>query len=146
MITFSSIHEKNLTRFHRNHYIICVSNLKNRSPLEGDDLENEKHFSIETCNSLYPNASIETKAGILLTSIQRKIQEGERSFLLVFNEDTKHEAIDLLNAFVLIMGLKPADEEQKARCKSLRLYTSEWTHAILKVEQKYNKIKNALLH
>lgn len=146
MITLSTIHERKLTRFHRNHYIICVSNLQNTSSLEGDDLQNEKHFSIEMCNDLYPNASMETKAGILLTSIQRKIQEGVQNFLLVFNDDTKYETIDLLNAFVLVLQLEPSNEEEKNKYDLLRAYAGEWTHAILRTEEKYGKIKNALLN
>lgn len=146
LITLSTIHEKKLTRFHRNNYIICISNLTNKSSLEGDDLQNEKHFSIETCNSLYPKASMETKAGIFLTSIQRKIQEGEHNFLLVYNDDTKHEAMDILNALVLVLELEPTNEEQKMKYESLRAFANAWTHAILRAEQKYNKIKNALLH
>ena len=146
MITLSTVHEKNLTRFHRNNYIICVSNLVNTSSLESEDLQSEEHFSIETCDRLYPNASIETKAGILLTLVQRKIQEGQESFLLVFNDGTKYETMDILNAFVLVLGLEPTNEEEKLKYDSLRAFANEWTHAILSVEQKYNKIKNAFLN
>jgi len=146
MINLSTIHEKNLSKFHRNNYIISVTELLNRSALEDGDEQCERHISIETCKKLYPRASVDTIAGLLLINLQLKIQEGERNFLLCFNDENRIESMDLLNGLVGVLRLEARTEEQKMIFESIKGYANEWTHALFRAENKYNNIGSALKH
>lgn len=144
MISLATIHEDKITRFQRNHYIISISDLKNKSSIGREDLQNEEHIIIETVKKMYPCASMETVAGILLTSIQLKLQFGERRFLLSFTDETKRESMDLLNGLFMVLQLEATTEEQQKTFEALRPYAGKWTEALCRVEEKYHKMDNTL--
>ncbi len=144
MISLATIHEDKITRFQRNHYIISISDLKNKSSIGHEDLQNEEHMTIEAVKRMYPRVTTEGIAGVLLTALQLKIQRGERRFLLSFTDETKRESLDLLNGLVIVFQLEAITEEQKRTFKALRTHAGEWTEAICRVEEKHQKIENAL--
>lgn len=140
MIYLSTIHEAHLTMFHRNHFIVSTTDLKDLSIFKDNDPDNDNHISIETCRRLFPNASKSTIAGILLTSLQLKIQQGTNQFLLVFNNDNKIESFDLLNGLVQIFDLVPNSPEQKEYFDYIQTYAFDWTHILIAEEERLNKI------
>lgn len=146
MIHLSTINEKNLTKFHRNHFILSVSDLKDTAIFEDHDLNNDNHITIETYRRLFPNASKATIASLLLTTLQLKIQEGKTHFLFVFNEDNKEASLDVVNGLVHILNLTPSSPEQESYFEFLRTYALDWTHVLLAEEKRLNKIGSIIKH
>ncbi|AFQ30347.1 hypothetical protein P4493_10200 [Bacillus thuringiensis] len=146
MINLSTIHESNLTAFHRNHFILAVTDLKDTSIFKDDDFTNDNHISIETCRRLFPNASEKTVASLLLTALQMKIEQGETHFLFVFNDDNKEESLDVINGLVHIFELTPTSDEQEAYFDFLKTYEKNWTHILIAEEQRLNKIGSTKQH
>ena len=144
MISLATIHEDNITIFQRNNYIISISELQNKSSIGHEDIECEEHISIETMRELFPNASINGIVGILLTSIQMKMLEGERRFLLTFTDETKCESMDLLNGLVHVLQLEATTEEQRKYFDLLNAQAGKWTEAICREEKKNRTIENTL--
>jgi hypothetical protein len=146
MIHLSTIHESNLTTFHRNHFILTVSDLNDTSIFKDHDLTNDNHISIETCRRLFPNASKDTIANLLLTALQIKIGLGETHFLFVFNDDNKEESLDVVNGLVQVFELTPSSDEQKAYFDFLKTYALDWTHILIAEEQRLKKIGTTKQH
>lgn len=140
MIALSTIHESHLTKFHRNHFILTVSDLKDLSIFKDFDLDNENHFSLETAREVFPNASNETLAGLLLTTIKLKLQEGERNFLFVFNDENKTESLDIVNGLIHVFNLVAANEQQAKQFEYLKTFALEWTHLLIAEEDRKPKI------
>lgn len=144
MISLTAIHEEKITRFQRNQYIISVSDLKNKSSIGHEDFQNENHITIETIKRLYPQASIETVARILLISIQTKLQNGEKRFLLSFTDETECESMDLLNGLFMVLQLETTTEEHQKNVEVLHTYANKWTKGLCQIEEKYHYIDNTL--
>lgn len=140
MIALSTIHESKLTKFHRNHTIISVSDLPDTSIFKDGDLDNEKHISIEECRRLFPKASNKAIAGLLHTYLQLKLADGERNFLVVFNDENREVSFDIINGLVQVMNLEPATEEQEKYFAYLRTFALEWTHLLIAEEATKPKI------
>ncbi|WP_257207979.1 hypothetical protein [Bacillus cereus] len=135
-----------MTAFHRNHFILAVTDLKDTSIFKDHDFTNDNHISIETCRRLFPNASEKTVASLLLTALQMKIEQGETHFLFVFNDDNKEESLDVINGLVHIFELTPTSDEQKAYFDFLKTYAKNWTHILIAEEQRLNKIGSTKQH
>lgn len=146
MIYLSTIHEKNLTPFHRNHFILTVTDLNDTSIFKDHDFTNDNHISIETCRRLFPVTSKETIANLLLTTLQIKIGQGEAHFLFVFNDDNKEESLDVVNGLVQVFGLIPSSDEQKAYFDFLKTYALDWTHILIAEDQRLGKIGTTKQH
>ncbi|WP_263117519.1 hypothetical protein [Bacillus subtilis] len=144
MLHLASIHEKNLTMFHRNHFILSISDLEESDIFNDHDLDDDNHISIETCRRLFPNASMSTLASLIISSIQIKIGEGVENFLLVFNEDNKVESLDLLNGLIYVFDLTPSSREQEAFYDFLRSYAQDWTHKLIAEEKRLNKSESTI--
>ncbi|BCT30374.1 hypothetical protein [Bacillus velezensis] len=140
MLHLASIHEKNLTMFHRNHFILSISDLEESDIFNDHD----NHISIETCRRLFPNASMSTLASLIISSIQIKIGEGVENFLLVFNEDNKVESLDFLNGLIYVFDLTPSSREQEAFYDFLRSYAQDWTHKLIAEEKRLNKSESTI--
>ncbi|WP_462405909.1 hypothetical protein [Gracilibacillus sp. Marseille-QA3620] len=143
MINFATIHEDKLTRFQRNHYIISISDLHNKSSIGHEDIHNEEHITIETIKKIFPHASTETVAGLLLLSIKLKIIEGETQFLLTFTDETKPESLDLLNGLIIAFQLEATTEDQQRNFEILRTYAGKWTKAICRKKSNISRINSA---
>ena len=137
MISLNALHEKQITRFQRNQYIISVSDLKNTSSIGHRDLQNEHHISIETIKKQYPNASLESVARILLISIKTKIKNGETRFLFSFTDETERESMDLLYGLFSVLQLEATTKEQQ---KKLEAYADLWTDLLCRLEKKHHYI------
>jgi len=142
LIHLSTINEEKLTSFNRNHFILSVTDLKDTAIFKDHDLNNDNHISIETCRRLFPNASKQTIANLLLTTLQIKIQQGETHFLFVFNEGNKAESLDVVNGLVQVFDLTPSTPEQEAYFSFLKAYAFEWTHILIAEEERLNKISS----
>lgn len=143
MINLATIHEDKLTRFQRGHYIISISDLHNKSSIGHEDLQNEEHLTIETIKKIFPYASTETVAGLLLLSIKLKIIEGKKRFLLTFTDETKHESLDLLNGLIIAFQLEATTEDQQRNFEIVRTYAGKWTKAISLKKSIIRRINNA---
>lgn len=141
MISLNVLHEKQITRFQRNQYIISVYELKNKSSIGHKDIQNEHHITIETIKKQYPNASLETVARLLLLSIKTKIKNGETRFLFSFTDETECESMDLLNGLFSVLQLKATTEEQQ---KKLEAYADLWTDLLCRLEEKHQYIDYTL--
>lgn len=139
-LALSTIHHENLTNFHRNHFIITVTDLKDTEQLKTSLLNDENYISIETCRRLFPNASKESIAGLLLTTLQMKISQQKTDFLFVFNDEDKCEAMDILNGLVHVLGLTPKQEQQEKYFEMIKAYGVDWTHILIEQEQRLKKI------
>ncbi|MES9681664.1 hypothetical protein ABWK22_01865 [Gottfriedia acidiceleris] len=140
MIHFSTINEGNLTAFHRNHFIISITDLKDTSIFKDHDLNNENHISIETSRRLFPKATNITIANLVLTMLQMQIEAGKTHFLFVFNDDNKEESFDMVNGLVLIWELMPSSDEQQQYFDYLRTFAQEWTHLIVAEDKRKKEI------
>ncbi len=144
MISLASIHEDQITRFQRNHFIISISELQNKSSIGHDDVQCEEHISIETVKNTFPSLTTEKVANLLLIAIMMKLQEGERRFLLSFTDETKLESMDLLNGLVHVLQIKATTEEQQNMFEFLRAHAGKWTEAICQSEENNHYIDNTL--
>ena len=144
MISLATIHEANITVFQRNHYLINISELQNKSLIGHEDIECEEHISIETVRELFPNATLDGIVSIILTSIQMKMLEGGRRFLLTFTDGTKRESMDLLNELAHVLQLEATTDEQRKYFDLLNAQAGIWTEAICRVEKKSRMVQNTL--
>lgn len=142
MLHFSTIHESKLTKFNRNHFILTVTDLNDTSIFKDHDSTNDNHFSIETCRRIFPNATKETIANLLLTTLQIKIEQGETHFLFVFNDENKAESLDVVNGLVHVLELTQSSPEQKAYFDFLKTYALEWTHILIAEESRLTRIQH----
>lgn len=140
MINLSTIHESKLTKFHRNHYIITVTDLKDTSIFKKHDPDCEKHFSLETCIRLFPNASKKTIASLLLTSMRVQVLDGQSNFLFVFNDENREVSFDIVNGLVHVLRLEASNEEQEKYFEYLRTFALEWTHYLIEEEARQPKM------
>lgn len=140
MIHLSTIHEKMLTSFHRNHFILTVSDLENTSIFKDHDLTNDNHLSLETCQRVFPSASKRTVANLLLTTMQIKVEQGQNHFLFAFNDQNKEESLDVVNGLVQILGLTPSSDEQQAYFDYLKTCAFEWTHLLIAEEENMKRL------
>lgn len=146
MIHLSTINETNLTTFHRNHFILSVTDLKDTSVFKDHDFNNENHISIETCKRIFPEATKTTIANLILTTIQIKIGQGQTNLLFVFNEENEAESFDVVNGLTQIFNLKPSNSEQNTYFEILKGYAGDWTQSLLIEEERFNKIGSIVLH
>lgn len=144
MISLATMHEDNITRFQRKHYIISISELQNKSSIGHEDIQSNEHISVETVRKIYPSITTEAIARLLLVTIQMKLKEGQRRFLLTFTDETKRESLDLLNGLVNVLQIEPSTEEQRKNFESLHMYAGEWTEEICRAEKHYHNIENTL--
>ncbi len=144
MISLAAAHENEITRFQRNHYIISILELQNKSSFGHDTHPFKADFSTEAVMTMYPTITIESLARLLLVSIRMKIQEGQMNFLLTFTDETKQESMDLLNGLLQVFQLEPTTKEQQEIFEILQKNAGQWTEAICQAEEKYHNIENTL--
>ena len=144
MISLAAAHEAEITRFHRNHYIISISELQNKSSIGYDNHSFNANFSIEAVMTMYPSITIESLARLLLVSIRMKIQEGQMNYLLTYTDETKQESMDLLNGLVHVFQLEPTTKELRDIFEILQIHAGQWTEAMCQAEEKYHNIENTL--
>lgn len=144
MISLVAAHEDELTRFQRNHYIISILDLQNKSSIGHANQPFKADFSIEAVMTMYPTITTESLARLLLVSIRMKIQEGQMNFLLTFTDETKQESMDLLNGLAHVFLLEPTTKEQREIFEILQKHAGQWTEAICQAEEKYHNIENTL--
>lgn len=146
MISLTTTHEDNITRFQRNQYIISISELQNKSSLGHEDIQRNEHISIEAVRKMLPSITTEALARILLVTIQMKLKEGQRRILLTYTDETKRESLDLLNGLVSVLQIEASTEEQRQNYESLQTYAGEWMEEICRAEKHYHNIENTISH
>ncbi|UOE58168.1 hypothetical protein [Cytobacillus oceanisediminis] len=131
MLQLSTIHENNLTKFHRNHFILSVKDLKDASIFKGEDIQNDNHFTIQSFKRLFPNATKDTTAAIITMTIKIKLGQGTENFLFAFNDQTKNETLDIVNGLVWVFDFKSGNAEQEGFFRYLETHAGEWTQLLL---------------
>lgn len=144
MISLVATHEDNITRFQRKQYIISISELQNKSSIGHEDIQRNEHISVVSVRKMFPSITTEAIARILLVTIQMKLKEGQRRFLLTYTDETKLESLDLMNGLVSVLQIKASAEEQQQIFESLHMYAGEWTKEICRAESHFHNIENTL--
>src|SRR5699024_7284492 len=114
-----------LTMFHRNHYIISISDIKNDMIFKKGDLQNNNHITLATVKKLFHNISRKRTIKLILTTIRMKMNEGVSDFIFVINDDDVKESLDLANAILSIFDFYL--KENKYKLKQIREFKDEWT-------------------
>lgn len=96
MYTIAPMAEGELTRFHRNCFLISISPL-DITPFQDDRGEFYNYFSVEQFQVIYPEATPETILDVVATCVQLKMEKGQRHFLVVYNQQTSEQALQLLS-------------------------------------------------
>ncbi|MBD3107489.1 hypothetical protein IEO70_03850 [Bacillus sp. AGMB 02131] len=144
MINLAATHEDNIIRFQRKQYIISFSPLQNKSSIGHEDIQRNEHISLEAVREMFPSITTEAIVRILLVTIQMKLKEGQRRFLLTYTDETKRESLDLMNGLVSVLQIKASAEEQQQIFESLHMYAGEWTKEICRAESHFHNIENTL--
>lgn len=114
-----------LTVFHRNHYIISISDFKNEMIFKKGDLQNNNHITLKTIQKLFPNISDKKMLKLIMTSIQMKVNEGINDFIFAANDDNTKESLDLVNAILLIFNFHL--KENKYKLNQIKRHKGKWT-------------------
>lgn len=140
MYQLSSIHESQLTPFHRSQFIITMDDLQNTHIFRDPKYSAGRYFSVQMNREFFPKASPETIANLLLTTLQIKFQRGETNFLVVYNDGNENESMDILNGLLHVFGFIAPSRELSPQYKQLSAYAGNWTRLLIEEEEAMSRI------
>lgn len=78
--------------------------------------------------------SRKTIAELVLVTISRKINENKKSFLFVYNDESKMESYDFVTGLVHYFSMKPGTPAELLVFNKVDRYSGEWTKSINQVK------------
>lgn len=139
MKTLSIISEEDLTLFHKNYFVLSLSDVDISAVHSGSDNNGKLFFSFDALKNRFPNVSDFATIKILVSALDIKSAEGKKDFLLVYKDNNKEESMDLALGLSELFNLRIRFLSDSEDIKSFKVKEYYWSDLIKRMIS-YNDI------